>query len=135
MAARSPGTDRRRTANRRRHLITVQIHPLPAWQTWLYQRLRGSLPDWEYCTLRVFDALAGNLCGSVESGSPIQLIDLSADGRTLAVSALGTISIWDIPPRKPGGIVLGLMMVEVVLAIVWTAWRRRRRKWLRLLSP
>ena len=62
---------------------------------------------------------------AVTSIAPWQAIHLSPDGQTLAVSACGAIFVWDIPPRTPGGIVLGLMIVEVSLLILWTAWRRR----------
>jgi Tol biopolymer transport system component len=61
--------------------------------------------------------------------------EISPDGRLLAVSPPvedGTINLYDIPSRTPGGIVLGLMTVEVGLALGWTAWRRRRRRRLML---
>ena len=58
---------------------------------------------------------------------------LSPDGQTLAtlqftghIDRKANIYVWDLPPRTPGGIVLGLMIGEVALAIAWTAWRRRR---------
>jgi hypothetical protein len=38
------------------------------------------------------------------------------------------LRLWDIPPRTPGGIVLGLMIVEVALLITWTARRLPRRQ-------
>ncbi len=54
---------------------------------------------------------------------------VSPDGRLLAVRSKvtdGMIDLYGLPPRKPGGVVLGLMTAQVGLLTVGTAWRRGR---------
>jgi WD40 repeat protein len=77
---------------------------------------------------RCYD-LSGRELIRVQSRSANQFAtEISPDGRHLAISPPvedGTINLFDIPPRKPGGIVLGLIIIEVTLVIAWTSWRRR----------
>jgi hypothetical protein len=52
---------------------------------------------------------------------------VSPNGEYLAVRSPdgNAIDVYTLPPSTPGGIVLGLMIVEVAFFIAWTAWRRR----------
>jgi hypothetical protein len=53
---------------------------------------------------------------------------VSPNGSRMAVTSPDgqAIDLYRLPPSRPGGLVLGLMVVQVALAILWTAWRRRR---------
>jgi hypothetical protein len=54
--------------------------------------------------------------------------ELISNGRIAAVRSpdRDAILLYRFPPPTPGGFVLGLMIVEVTVAIAWSAWRRRR---------
>jgi hypothetical protein len=112
--------------------IVTSVQVPPTWHSWLIRKL--SLPEqfqWQTRhAVRLFDAQTGDEITVVwANGYPPAM---SPDGRTLATFPHPTdmegdnfIFLWDIPPRTPGGVVLGLMIVEVALFIAWTAWRRR----------
>jgi WD40 repeat protein len=125
-----------------RFLFWWDYFKVPAWRTWLHQRfpwLHRRFPrlisPFDSIQIHVHDACTGRLRASVTSMGPAQLIQLSPDGQTLAASVSGLISVWDIPPRTPGGIVLGQMIGEVAIVIAWTAWRRRKRKRFQVVAP
>jgi hypothetical protein len=78
----------------------------------------------------LYDARTGSHLGTInpDYGNLIALA-FARDGSAVATpNKFGTVSVWDIPPRKPGGIVLALMIGEVGLLTAWTAYRRRRRR-------
>jgi hypothetical protein len=69
--------------------------------------------------------------GQIVADVPIAC-NAASDGRMLrSVDFDNRTRIYDVPPRYPRGIVLGLMIAEVGLLIAWTAWRRRRARRLR----
>jgi WD40 repeat protein len=52
----------------------------------------------------------------------------SPDGKTLAAIAEDcTIKLWDLPPRKPLGLILAWSSVPAALVLLLTWWRGRRR--------
>ena len=110
-----------------RFLFQLGSQDPPAWRAWLHDRLRLPPPE-RVVTVAARDACSGEEMLTVGVLSYTSL-DLSADGRMLAViDRQGTVRVWDIPPKRPGGIVLGLMIAEVGLLIAWTAWRGRIRR-------
>jgi WD40 repeat protein len=112
-------TDRRRVTyrNYRRRPDAIR---------WLLDHLPGHSLDPDEATevCVVDDAQTGNRLAAIPL-EPMTTVALAADGSALATLDGASLRVWDIPPRTPGGIVLGLMIVEVDLAIAWTAWRRR----------
>jgi hypothetical protein len=111
-----------------RYLFDWDISKVPTWRTWLQERIPRLPHAFDSCHIHICDARSGDSRGTVTSIAPWQAIHLSPDGQTLAVSACGGIFVWHIPPRKPGGIVIGLMIVQIGLALAWTAcWRLIRR--------
>ena len=73
---------------------------------------------------RVIDLTSGQTISDLPIGC-----FCSPDGRFLREqNPDGTTRIYRVPPQHPGGIVLGLMIAEVALAIAWAAWRRRIRR-------
>jgi WD40 repeat protein len=96
----------------------------PAWREWLAKHLPWRLfaVSWS-SVLQVVDVEAVRVVATLPE--PAENIAFSPDGLTAAVVDGKGLRIWDLPPRKPGGIVLGVMIVQMALFIVWTAWRRR----------
>ncbi len=79
--------------------------------------------------LRLFDLVHGTEVFTFGRG---QIAGFSPDGKTLAVGCGdGTIELWDMPIRKPYGLIgllatlTGLMTVTVLQA--YSAWRRRKQ--------
>jgi hypothetical protein len=118
-----------------RFLIDWETFKVPAWRNWLQDRIPKLPHAFDRSLIHIYDARSGDLRSTVTSIAPWQAIHLSPDGQTLAASVLGAIVVWDVPPRTPGGIVLGLMIAEVAFLIAWTAWRRRRARRIRCAAP
>jgi hypothetical protein len=77
----------------------------------------------------VLDARTGQRLGAVDAEPGCEAVALAAGGRALAIlDRNGGVRVWSFPPRRPGGIVLALMIAEVGLLTAWTAWRRARRR-------
>jgi WD40 repeat protein len=112
-------TDRRRVSyrNYRRRPDAIR---------WLLDHLPGHSLDPDEATevCVVDDAQTGNRLAAIQL-EPMTTVALAADGSALATLDGASLRVWDIPPRTPGGVVLGLMIVEVGMAIAWTGWRRR----------
>ncbi len=97
----------------------------PHWKIWLRQHLPWRIVEArETSVFQVVDVESGNVVAAFPESA--ENVAVSPDGRTAAVVDGNEIRIWDIPPRTPGGIVLGLMIAEVGMAIAWTMWRRRQ---------
>jgi hypothetical protein len=108
-------------------LVTVRNY-LPEPVRWVLQRLPGEPfdPDLERAVYYVYDARTGRPRGAIgvdERG----VTALAPDGSALATTDRNGVRVWDIPPRKPGGIVLLAMIAQVGALTAWTAWRRLRR--------
>jgi WD40 repeat protein len=112
----------------RSSLMAAQFNSSPpAWRTWLSQHISSKLfsaTDTSY--LQVVDIATGRVVGVLPETT--EDIAISPDGRTAAVADQDGVRIWDLPPRRPVGLILGLMIAEVALAIAWSALRRRRRR-------
>jgi hypothetical protein len=67
------------------------------------------------------DSLTDEAVLTLRGTSPIQI---SPDGRRLTMMSEDGIRIWDLPPRRPVGLLLGLAAVPALLftALVW--WLR-----------
>jgi WD40 repeat protein len=93
---------------------------------WLLEHLPGQPfdPDDPTESYVVEDAQTGERLAEFRLEPATQLA-LAPDGSALATKDADGIRLWHIPPRTPGGIVLGLMIAEVGLFTAWTAWRRR----------
>jgi hypothetical protein len=92
---------------------------------------RFGLPAWTLAW-EVLDLETGRVCRG--KCATITIDSVSPDGKMLLTRDFDKTveyEFWDLPPRKPTGIVLGLMIVEVIVAIAWTNWRRRRARRLR----
>jgi WD40 repeat protein len=109
---------------RGRLMAACRYYDPPPWRKWLAQHipLKALETSWTTILLQVIDVESGNVVATFPASSDV--IALSPDGRTAAVVDNDGITIWDLPPRKPGGIVLALMIAEVSLLIARTAWRR-----------
>ena len=112
------------------HLIVKHVRPirepLRSVKNWLKSGSGESFTaEWECFDLdgRTIAAVPG-LAGGC---------DISRDGKYFAVGSPDgkAVDIYDLPRKNPGGIVLGLMIAEVALAILWTVGRRRRARRLR----
>jgi WD40 repeat protein len=119
--------------------LIVSSHSSVPWTNWLVGKhiLPYKYFDNGRTAVELYDASTGQQVSVVWIKNYGQQSSLSTDGRVLATLEFndpflseGHVFLWDIPPRNPGGIVLGLMIVEVALLIAWTAWRQRtsRRK-------
>jgi hypothetical protein len=105
----------------------------PAWREWLALYIPlNALAAPRTPILQVVDVESGNIVATFPSSS--DMIALSPDGRTAAVLNNDVITVWDLPLRKPGGIVLGLVIVEVGLLVAWTASRQRRIRRIRVAA-
>src|SRR5262249_39294318 len=94
----------------------------------LLERIPG-LPfelDRPSVTYFVADALTGRSLAAM--GVDVENAALAPDGSALATADRHNIRVWDIPPRRPGGIVLTLMIAQVGLLTAWAAWRRSRAR-------
>jgi WD40 repeat protein len=112
-----------------RNLFDWNQIEVPAWRTWLHKHFPRLLSADPSGDIHVYDARSGKLQGTVAPVPSGSTTRLSPDGKFLGLSARGTISVWDIPPRKAaGGIVLGLMIAEVALFVACTEWRRRSKR-------
>ncbi len=91
------------------------------WLSFDPLRLSRTRNDYE-----VVDLKLGQSCGLVTTTD--ELGTLSADGRALVTTSNmhDELYVWDVPPRTPVGVVLGLMIAQVGLLTAWTAWWRRR---------
>jgi WD40 repeat protein len=109
-----------------RFLVVTHTHYLPDAVRWWYERLPGQPFDPNRSTehYAIFDAQTGRELANLGTGKPKQ-VTLAADGSAFAIADVDVLWFYDIPPRIPGGIVLGLMIAEVGLFTAWTAWRRR----------
>ena len=98
----------------------------PSSIQWLLQRLSGQPinPMLMQSEWVVYDARTGRSRGQVPC-EPQYRFALAPDGKTLAVPCGDGLRVWDIPPKKPGGLILALMIAEVSLLIAWAMWRRR----------
>ncbi len=99
----------------------------PAVVGWLFDLVRGrpaGLDDIEFA-YTVYDARTGHARAAVPVAFKTE-VTLSADGAALATADGHGLRVWDIPPRRPGGGVLGLMIAQLGLLTAWTAWRRTR---------
>jgi hypothetical protein len=112
------------------HLIVKHVRPIRGpmrrVKNWLKPGSGDSLTaEWECFDLdgRTIAAVPGWTGGC----------SVSRDGKYFAVGSPDgkAVDIYDLPRQNPGGIILGLMIGEIVLAIAWTAWRRRRARRLR----
>jgi hypothetical protein len=112
-----------------RFFAAPNMSEYPAALRWLLERLPGRPidPDGEQVNWTVLDARSGRKHGTVP-GDDVSEINLAPDGTTLVVELSEGLRAWDMPPRKPAGFILALMIAEVSLAIAWTALRRRRRR-------
>ncbi|HEY1381525.1 MAG TPA: WD40 repeat domain-containing protein [Gemmataceae bacterium] len=88
----------------------------------------------EWIDWQCFDA-AGRAMASVSGESSGSCV-VSPRGHFLAVVSpdCKTIDVYRLPLGKHGGLVLGLMIVQVGVLVAWTAWRRRRRV-IRVAAP
>ena len=105
--------------------IVSSAHSPPAWRNWLVSKRILSYEHFEDFQLafHLYVADTGRERSTVWTKNS-QRFSLSPDGTTLATLEFdnpfdieGKIYLWDIPPRTPGGIVLGLMIGEVGLLI------------------
>jgi WD40 repeat protein len=112
-----------------RLLLIVNTHYLPNAVRWWYERLPGQPFDPNRSTdyYAIFDTQTGRELANLDTGKPKQ-VTLAADGNAFAIADVNGLWFYDIPPRTPGGIVLGLMIVEVGLLTACTAWRRWRAR-------
>jgi hypothetical protein len=108
-----------------RVLTIAHTHFLPQPVQWLFEHLPGQLFDPAKSTERhsVFDAQTGRELTDITTGTAKQVV-LTADGSAVAFADAVGLWVYDVPPRKADGIVLGLLVVEVCLLVVWTARRR-----------
>ena len=105
----------------------------PAWRTRLHRWLQMAPPEVTSTTF-IRDAESGELRGSF-GVSMHYTMDLSGDGRWFArMDRDGQIRVWEMPVSLPGGIVFGLMIGEAGVAILWTAWRRQRKRRMQLTN-
>jgi WD40 repeat protein len=109
--------------------LTADYRPTP-WRDWLVSRLSllaKFFPSYR-AAVHFLDTSTGDESASLWVNT--DSLVLSPDGRTLATrqSYDRSVGLWDIPPPRPGGVVLALMIGQVGLLTVWTAWRRGRRR-------
>jgi hypothetical protein len=111
-----------------RFLLIAHMHYLPDAVRWYCEQLPGEPfnPAWSTQHYSVFDSQIGRELADIDTGTA-RPVALSADGSALAFANTNGLWVFDIPLRKPGGILLGLMIVEVGLAVLWSARRRRIR--------
>jgi WD40 repeat protein len=84
--------------------------PADATESWI----RG----WDMTTGQEFPLLRG--CRTEWAFSP--------DSRTLLTCCDdGTVKLWDLPPRKPLGLILAWASVPALLVLLFASWRGRRR--------
>jgi WD40 repeat protein len=109
---------------RGRLIAASVIDEPPAWRRWLANHFRFAAltAAYSYC-LPLVDIDTGRTVTTLPASSDI--IAISPDGRNAAIVEDGVVHIYELPPRKLGGIVLGLMIAEVALFIAGTSWRRR----------
>lgn len=112
-----------------RHLA-VHAAPLsasaPRWP-WLVRLLRKIEGD--DGRLRLVDPETGRRLGTVTGQVFVERAEESfaADGRSLLTQSGLTLRVWDVPPRQPLTLFLGLLAGQAVLvALVWR-WRRGSR--------
>jgi hypothetical protein len=110
-----------------RFLLSHEYRERPAVVRWLLEWLpiRLTDPDAVQLVYSVHDTVNGRHLGGVVTDvrDPVAL---SEDGMALAIADSEGLRLWDLPPRRPGGIVLGVMIVQVGLLTAWTAWSRFR---------
>jgi hypothetical protein len=101
-------------------------------------RLLG-YPDWgeprQFTRVQVLDVGSGREVAKLErEGFGIDLIQVSPDGKSLAISASdrsrdseNVLELWDIPPRKPWGLLVGLWTLLAFAFVLWKGWRACRK--------
>jgi WD40 repeat protein len=108
----------------------VQGRPLsasvPSWP-WLVRLLRRI--EGNEGRVRLVDSETGRGLGTVTGQVFAERADelFAADSRSLLTQSGLAVHVWDVPPRKPLTLFLGLLAGQLaVAALVWR-WRRRRR--------
>jgi WD40 repeat protein len=80
---------------------------------------------------------------NTESGKELESLQncqgpfaFSPNGQTLAArNQDGTLQLWDVPPRKPLGLILAWSCVPAGLVLLFAWWRGRRLRAQRLKAP
>ena len=117
-------------------LVTRRCTEEPNWlAAWWKARLGLTAKDRTYSIFTAWDIAAGAERDWVKTATLWSEAHFSPDGRTLAVRCEdGTIQLWDLPPRRPWGRIIGLatlftggLVLPVWLAGAFFAWLRRRR--------
>ena len=94
----------------------------PRWP-WLFRWVEDGR---EGTAVKLLDVASGREVAMIPKGT---IPKCSPDGRRFAIREKdGTIAIWDMPPRKPLGLYLGLSGPLVALVVGAGLWRRFRRR-------